>query len=173
MADTPRPVFLVDVTADPVVIRINGRASYLNCGPVGQLFKTLAGKQRTDIVVDFSGCTGMDSTFLGIMAAAALGMRRQKPPGTLTLARLGPRNLELVRNLGLHRILTIAADEKDLRFPTSADAHFSQPAIEAADPQTILRAHEALVDADETNRNRFQDVLAFLKNQIDQETPEL
>lgn len=172
MADTPKAVFLVDVTADPVVIRIDGRASYLNCGPVSKLFKTLAEKKRTDVVIDFSGCTGMDSTFLGIMAAAALGMRRQNPPGTLTLARLGARNLELVRNLGLHRLLTIAADERDLRFPSGNEGNFSQPAAAAADPGTILRAHQALVDADESNRNRFQDVLAFLKNQIDQEPRE-
>lgn len=172
MADTPKAVFLVDVTSDPVIIRIDGRASYLNCGPVSKLFKTLSEKKRGDVVIDFSNCTGMDSTFLGIMAAAALGMRRLNPPATLILSRLGPRNLELVRNLGLHRLLTIVADERDLRFPSGNGGNFSQPAIAAADPQTILRAHEALVDADETNRNRFQDVLAFLKNQIDQEAQE-
>lgn len=172
MADTSKAVFFVDVTSDPVIIRIDGRAGYLNCGPIRQLFKTLVDKKKSDVVIDFSGCTGMDSTFLGILAEAALSMRRLDPPGVLTLARLGPRNLELVRNLGLHRLLTIAADERDLRFPIGGEGHFTQATSSAADPQTILRAHEALVEADESNRNRFQDVLTFLKNQIDQEGQE-
>ena len=32
----------------------------------------------------------------------------------------------------------------------------------------VLEAHENLVSADETNRAKFQDVLAFLKNRVGQ-----
>jgi anti-sigma B factor antagonist len=31
-----------------------------------------------------------------------------------------------------------------------------------------LEAHENLVQADEANRSRFQDVLAFLRNRVEQ-----
>ena len=32
----------------------------------------------------------------------------------------------------------------------------------------VLEAHENLVTADEANRNKFQDVMAFLKNRVEQ-----
>jgi len=39
---------------------------------------------------------------------------------------------------------------------------------EAENARLVLEAHENLVAADETNRTRFQDVLAFLRNRADQ-----
>jgi hypothetical protein len=32
----------------------------------------------------------------------------------------------------------------------------------------VLEAHENLVNADESNRSKFQDVLAFLRNRVEQ-----
>ena len=49
----------------------------------------------------------MDSTFLGVLAGIALELRKRTPKGSLVLARMGQRNLELIRNLGLHQLLTV------------------------------------------------------------------
>ncbi len=66
---------------------------------------------KTRFVIDFLRCTSMDSTFLGVLAGFALELRKRTPKGSLVLTRMGQRNLELIRNLGLHKLLTIDSSE--------------------------------------------------------------
>ncbi|HEY9249325.1 MAG TPA: STAS domain-containing protein, partial [Rariglobus sp.] len=106
MADVTKPTFLVDATSDPVAIRIEGRASFQNSACLNDFFSELIGQGKTRFMMDFLNCTSMDSTFLGVLAGVALQLRKQTPSGSLVLCRMGARNLELVRNLGLHRLLT-------------------------------------------------------------------
>src|SRR3954464_4465114 len=100
MADSSAPVFLVDAYADPVVVRIDGRASFMNSGGLKDFFTEMIRQGKRRFVMDFRLCASMDSTFLGVVAGAAIELRRLNPPGHLTLARVGERNLELIRNPG-------------------------------------------------------------------------
>jgi anti-sigma B factor antagonist len=165
--DAAKPVYLVDAYSDPVVVRIDGRACFLNCASlrdfVAQMQKT--GKSR--FVIDFLRCTSMDSTFLGVLAGIALELRKKGSGGSLVVARVGQRNLELIRNLGLHKLLTV--DSGDLA-PASQAATPLDPSRrgELENARLVLEAHENLVTADESNRGKFQDVLVFMKNRIEQ-----
>jgi len=40
---------------------------------------------------------------------------------------------------------------------------------EVSDAKKVLAAHENLAEADESNVAKFQDVIAFLKNQVEQD----
>jgi anti-anti-sigma factor len=168
MTDVSRAVFLVDPESDPVAVRIEGRASFQNSGSLEQFCKDRLGEGRVRFVMDFAGCTSMDSTFLGVLAGLAIQLRRRTPAGSLVLARLNARNLELVRNLGLHRLVTI-----DEGAPTDAAAGAANPLAEKArseieSARLVLAAHENLVAADETNRARFADVVAMVRQRLDQ-----
>jgi len=168
MSENAEPAFLVNAYSDPVVIRLNGRASYLNSAPLRDFFDRMARRRKRDFVLDFRECTGMDSTFLGIIAGAALEMRNHSPNGTLVLCRLSRRNLELVRNLGLHRIVSVDSGDYCMNFETAKTKPLPDtPCAEIENARMILKAHEDLVDVDRTNRSKFQDVISFLKNQID------
>lgn len=167
-----KPVYLVDTSIEPAIIRIEGRASFQNSACLQEFFATMLKQGRTRFVVDFQGCSSMDSTFLGMMAGAALDVRRRGPGGgSLVLVRVGPRNLELIRNLGLHRLLTVdtTMDTKAPE-PTTAAAPLACTPIksEVESARMVLAAHETLVSVDEGNRTKFQDVLSFLKARIDQ-----
>lgn len=163
-------VFLVDGYSDPAILKINGRASYTNCAPVGKFFNQMVKMKKPNIVVDFADCTGMDSTFLGILAGAALECKKMDPPSSITLCRLGSRNLELVRNLGLHRILRVDSGDFDMNFDDESNGGLDTlDRTEIANAKTILKAHENLVAADEGNLKKFQDVLAYLKVQVEKE----
>jgi len=168
MAEKPESAYLVNTSSDPVILKIRGRANYLNCGPVSSFFeKVIAGGTR-HVLIDFDQCTGMDSTFLGIIAGAALEMRSQDPSGSLTLCRLGSRNLELIRNLGLHRLVHVETAEGEADFEEDEVQPITTQAREdIANARTILEAHENLVQTDERNAERFQDVLSFLKKQVE------
>jgi anti-sigma B factor antagonist len=168
MPDAPKPALLVDVASDPVAVRVEGRASFQNSASLQDLFKRLLGEGRTRFVIDFSGCSSMDSTFLGVLAGAALQVRKTTPPGSLVVARVAPRNLELVRNLGLHRILTVDAEMGPVALGTAAAALPAEKLSELENARLVLEAHKNLVTADEANRVRFEDVMTFLKKRVDE-----
>ena len=110
MRDTAnKPVYLVDAYADPVVVRVEGRACFQNSACLKDFISEMLARGKKRFVLDFQNCTSMDSTFLGVLAGVALEMRKVAKEGTLVVTRIGQRNLELMRNLGLHRLLTIAA----------------------------------------------------------------
>lgn len=167
MPDVNKPVYLVDAYADPVLVRIEGRASFANSGSLKDFFAELIKQGKPRFVVDFQLCASMDSTFLGVLAGAALELRRQTPPGTLTLTRVGERNLELIRNLGLHRLATVDAGNFPMNFSGAAQALDSKAKTEIEHARMVLEAHEHLVSVDGANAAKFQDVLAFLRNRVE------
>jgi hypothetical protein len=73
-----------------------------------------------------------------------------------------------MRNLGLHRLLTIDAGGFGLSFQKCDTPLESKKASEVENARLVLEAHENLVTADEANRTKFQDVLAFLRNRVEQ-----
>jgi anti-sigma B factor antagonist len=164
-----KPIYLVDAYSDPVVVRIEGRASFQNSACLRDFFSEMLRRGKSRFVLDFQNCTSMDSTFLGVLAGTALELRKVAPAGgSLVVARVGLRNLELIRNLGLHRILTVDAGNTPLQFDKCDTALECQGKSEIETARLVLEAHENLINADEANRSKFQDVLAFLRNRVEQ-----
>ncbi len=162
-----KPAFLVDAYSDPVLMRIEGRADFHNSSCLREFFGDMFRQGKKRFVIDFLQCTSMDSTFQGVLAEAALTLRGAGG-GSLVLARLGPRNLELVRNMGLHRLMTVDAGAFPLDFNTCSTPLKCADLSELDNARLVLEAHENLVAADEGNRAKFQDVLVFLRNRLEQ-----
>ncbi len=169
MSDVPKSVYFADTGADPVAIRVDGRASFQNSPCLQDFVDALIASGRSRFQIDFNACTGMDSTFLGVLAGTALRLRKLTPPGQLTLTRISARNLELVRNLGLHRILTVAAGDPPADSGSDSQSIPCAGRSELESAKVALQAHENLVAADEDNRARFEDVLHFLRKRIEEE----
>lgn len=170
MPEAAAPTYLVDAASDPVVIRIEGRASFQNSASLQQFLAEMRRQGRSRFVMDFQACTSMDSTFLGVLAGAALELRKAEGGGgSLVLCRVGERNLELIKNLGLHRLLVVeeCASAPEIR-PGGAALAPQAKMNELENARLVLAAHENLVAADESNRTKFQDVLAFLKSRVSQ-----
>lgn len=169
MSEAPiKPVFLVNADADPVVVRIDGRASFQNSTCLRDFVTVMFAQGRKRFVLDFQQCASMDSTFLGVLAGAAIELRKQGGGGSLVAARVGPRNLELMRSLGLHRLLTITAGEPAAAVAKCETPLEPKPSTELESAQHVLEAHENLAQADEANREKFQDVVAFLRTRLEQ-----
>lgn len=165
-----RSVFLVNPDSNPVAIRISGRASFQNVVPLKEFLKSSYATGKRDFVFDFSQCEGMDSTVLGVLAGCALELRRLSPKGSLVLSRLNDRNLELVKNLGLHRIATVDTGGEQIDNTAAATPLSEKQLSELENARLCLEAHENLVAADEKNRAKFQDVIGYLKNRVDGES---
>ncbi len=169
MAASGTPVFLVDADSEPVVVKVRGRASFMNSQHIRDFLQQSMREGRRRFVVDFAECTGMDSTFLGVLAGTALELRKSVPAGSFVFCRLGPRNLELIRNLGLHRLATVDTGGSllpDGREPGTALEGAKLGELENA--RLCLEAHERLIEVDEKNLGRFQDVVGLLKSRIDE-----
>ena len=164
MSDPQQPTFLVSAYSDPVVVKINGKSNYLNCNSFREFIETIIKGGSHHIFINFEECKGMDSTFLGILAGTALELRKLTPAGELVVGNLSERNHELICNLGLQNLLTVSKDET-----AAADNFAALQNQEVSDAKNILKAHKNLTEADKENVSKFQDVIAFLQNQVEKQ----
>ena len=162
-----QPTFLVSADSDPIIIQVNGKANYMNCNTFREFIKQIVNEAHNHIVLDLKECTGMDSTFLGILAGTALDLHKQAPAGILILCNLSERNYQLVHNLGLHGLLTIEKDLMNIVDTNDQETFSALKNVEVSDAREVLKAHENLIKADEANTTKFQDVITFLKKQTE------
>ncbi len=151
--------------SDPVAIRVEGKANFKNCSGMKDFLNKMIQNGKHRFVMDFESCTGMDSTFLGVMAGAALQLRKTTPRGSLVVSHLNERNNELVHNLGLNRLLTV----DDGVGVSRDDTAFLQTAVlsdEIQAARAVLDAHRNLVEVDDENAAKFRDVMSFCEKQI-------
>lgn len=161
--------FLVNPDSEPVAIRIEGKANFKNCGGMKDFLNKMIQGGKRRFVMDFDACTGMDSTFLGVMAGAALQLRKTQPRGSLVVSHLNERNNELVHNLGLNRLLTVDDGADVSRTETSfLESKTVTDEIQAA--RSVLDAHRNLVEVDDDNAAKFKDVMSFCEKQIGEES---
>ena len=161
MSDPAQPTYLVSAYSDPVVVKVNGKANYLNCNAFREFIETVIAGGCRKLFIDFVECKGMDSTFLGILAGTAIQLRKLKPAGELIVGNLSERNYELICNLGLQNLLAISKNQA-----VESRSFNALKNQEVSDAKNVLKAHENLADADQENVGKFQDVIAFLRNQV-------
>lgn len=164
MSDLQKPTFLVSAYSDPVVVKVNGKANYLNCNSFREFMETIINSEKRDIFVDFESCQGMDSTFLGILAGAAIQIKKVSPSNKIVIGNLNNRNHELIYNLGLHQLLVVT--KKNTVVKRLFDPLKNK---EISDAKSMLKAHENLTIASEQNNSKFQDVISFLRNQVEKQ----
>ena len=167
MSDPTQPTFLVSAYSDPVIVKVNGKANYLNCNSFREFMETIIAGARRRVFVDFEMCKGMDSTFLGILAGTSIELSKLHRSGELVIGNLSNRNYELICNLGLQNLLTVSK-----KTPGSEASFDPLQDLEVSDTKSILKAHEDLTLADERNINKFQDVITFLRNQVEKQDKE-
>ena len=119
---------------------------------------------RRNYVVDFQECSSMDSTFLGILVGLAMKLRKFEDDGRLTLINLQGRNLETVRNLGIHKIADVNPDDlsSDDRELNDLENNEGRDSVGS---ETICQAHKTLMELNERNSKMFCDVVNFLERQ--------
>lgn len=153
--------------SEPVAIRVEGKASFKNCGSIKDFITRMIDEGKLNFVVDFEACSGMDSTFLGVIAGSALRLRKTDPRGSLVLTHLNERNDELVHNLGLNRLLTVD-NGQSVSSENTASLKTTTVSDEIAAARQVLESHRSLVEAEGKNEAKFRDVIEFCQDQIDQ-----
>jgi anti-anti-sigma factor len=163
---------LVAIQGDVAFVRILGRGSF-KVSPDMKQFGSAAMQQDVKrFVFDMSDCLGMDSTFMGVLAGLAFRLR-QKQKGDMLMVNLTSRTRGLLATLGLDQLIRPFMAGST---PEELDGIFGQgpplkptkypPPTERETAETILEAHEKLVELSPENLPKFKDVLTFLREDL-------
>ena len=149
-----------------VRIRLEGKGSFLNSGSLKEFSREMIGRGHREFIVDLAHCPVMDSTFMGTLTGMAIQLREHQG-GQLSIINLNERNRDLLCNLGLNQLFIIESEPVGSH---AIDDHKPLDPIPEVDhtkqAQTMLEAHEALVEADPENLARFKDVLEYLRQDL-------
>ncbi len=145
-------------------VRVHGRATF-KIGPALKQFGLMAiEKGCRRIIVEMQDCVGMDSTFMGVLAGLATQLK--KSDGAIILRNISDKNAFLIKMLGINHLVQIDSDAT----ASSGMPDKSMPLQIGADKkqmtQTMITAHEALIEAAPSNMVKFKDVLVYLKEDL-------
>lgn len=149
--------------ADRIVwVRVNGRGSSTNSSALKEFAREMIRRGAREFIIDLSNCPAMDSTFLGTLAGISLRLR-ELGEGCLSVVNLNSRNAESLCSLGLNELFNVgvSATRREglpLTIPLKEAC--------AARAQTILEAHEALIQIAPENLPKFKDVIKYLKDDL-------
>ena len=149
-------------------IKVVGRGSFQNSGCLKAFYLQLLKEEVNRFVVDLENCTYLDSTFLGILLGLGLKLK-EIGNGRLHILNANPRNLELLKNLGLDRLIQIDTSRAELNGDLEKQSLEEMPCplpTRAEAAPTILEAHENLMEFDPRNIPKFKDVVEFLREDL-------
>ena len=165
----------VGVNGSVVWVRVAGRGSFLNSGSLKEFAREMVNRGYREFVFDLEECVMMDSTFMGTMAGMALRLK-ELGEGSLHVIHCGERSRELLSGLGLDQIFDIQVDgaeapQCEALTETIGDPAEKSTAAKREQVGTMIEAHEALCQAAPKNLTRFKDVLEYLKQDLQHESP--
>jgi anti-anti-sigma regulatory factor len=163
---------LVARSANLGFVKVVGRGSFQNSGCLKTFYLQLLKDHVDKFVIDLDACTYLDSTFLGILLGLGLKLR-SAGNGLLHILNASPRNVELLKNLGLDRLISIDAKKADLNGMDGQKLEQLEcrPATKTEAGPTILEAHENLMNFDARNVAKFKDVVEFLREDLGVASP--
>ena len=125
----------------------------------------MVNRGHREFVVDLRNCPAMDSTFMGTMAGIALRLR-ELGQGHLHVVNLNERNSDLLCNLGLDQLFSLDSQSPGGARATVPLDNNGADSDRKEQMNTMIEAHQALVDADAANLTKFKDVLEYLKQDL-------
>jgi len=159
------PSILVGTAGQVVWVRVEGKGSFLNATGLKEFAKEMTNRGYREFVVDLDECPLMDSTFMGTLTGMALRLR-ELGTGELRIVHLNARNRDLLMNLGLDQLMTLDAQHAAVPPQPPQQALPSDPADKQSRAETMLEAHQDLVEANPANRAKFKDVLEYLRQDL-------
>lgn len=144
----------VEVTiSDRVVyVRVIGLATMHNCGALSDFCNAMMDGECREILFDLKVCTGMDSTFMGVIAG--LSLRYKTRPDPVVVINATDHCLKLMQGLGLNYVVQIRMDPVDVP-DVEAESLRDDWASDQEKLRFIKQAHENLVTIDQRNQDRF------------------
>lgn len=153
-------------------MRVDGKGTFQNSIEVKRCFQSVIASGTKEFVVDLERCPMMDSTFLGTLTGAALNLR-ESGGGGLSILNANERNQHLLTSLGLDHILDLdldgtawAVERVTVGRELAQCEGQTSPVCKEEQTLQVLRAHQALTEANAANACKFRDVIQFLEDEL-------
>jgi anti-sigma B factor antagonist len=149
----PRPPFEVARSDDAIYVRIRGLGS-MTTAPTLEAFADEAhatGASR--FVFDFADCTGVDSTFMGMLLTIA--NRARERDGGAVLINVDEHAQKQLRSVGLEVFVTIKPGKTTLPDALKLTELAAVTTSDRERLKLMVRAHRELVAADARNKAKF------------------
>jgi len=134
------------------VVQLSGFMSWQLAPALKEMFQQAKNRASSSVHVDLKKCEAMDSTMLGLLLLHA---------PDLTLHQPGDRVISQLHEMGVLHLLSVSHDP-------CPHLHVAMAITPAETPRAcselILSAHEALMDASASNREKFKGVVETLRD---------
>lgn len=147
-----------------VWIRPEGRGTFQVSPSIKEFGESRVAAGENDLVVDLEACSGMDSTFMGMLAGLGM-LLKKKGEGQLSIVGTSDKTRASLEELGLNHLMEIEPETgawigrlEDAR----SDLRPLKDQSQAPKEEHILECHENLCDADSENFDRFETVLGVM-----------
>ena len=169
---------------DVVWLRVEGAGSRENSADAARYVEREILRGKHTFVVDLESCTGLDSTFMGMLIGVAKQVR-QDDRGCLHVINARGRNAQLLKGLGVQYFCSVTEDDgpfavtyqKDQcacgeeHHMTRADVVFESE-LEHLDLSKLeltehcLEAHTRLCETGKDNQEKFQHVVDLMEQKL-------
>ncbi len=155
-----------------VWLTVEGRGNFQNSAELKSLVRQGIEEGASRIVLDLERCSGMDSTFMGMLSCVAVKL--EDAGGALHVVNAAGKNGELLRGLGLDEVFAVEDGMKLPQEDSPATGEGEEkPAVLSTVPRTpcnrqdqraiCLEAHEALAGIKDANAEKFRDVIQLMR----------
>lgn len=156
---------LVGTAGQTVYVAVKGQGNFQNSHPLKEYALAMMERGNHDFLVDLDKCSGMDSTFMGVLAGVAIKLKKNHNK-TLKLVRVSPHNRELLETLGLASLVQIM--EAGSGGAPAADPLKKSSVDKPAMSKHMLEAHETLSALSDLNKVKFKNVIQVLQEDLGQ-----
>lgn len=159
----PPTAYLVARADTTVFIRSTGLANMKNAPMLDAFLATEIEQGATTACIDLSACSGMDSTFMGLLVGYARQM--DGSGGRLVIVNPSPPNLRLLQMLGVTLVVPVIEkqDAPDVAFITLTSDPQMSP---LGRMELVQRAHQNLIKLTDANQDKFSTFLAALEKDL-------
>jgi len=168
----------VAISGRNAIVKVEGRGSFKLSSSLKQFGDTVVSKSLPLLLLDMTQCIGMDSTFMGVLAGVASRLKAHN--GRVVLINCSARTRGLLATLGLDQLIS-AYEVGQVPREYAAILQGRPPPDEQLDVstcqdvetvQTMLEAHQNLVDLVPENMPQFKDVLVYLRDEVSKKSGE-
>jgi anti-anti-sigma regulatory factor len=117
----------------------------------------------TNVLVDITQCSYMDSTILGILARWAIAFEKSHPTLPFLVGLEGGPLESIFKRMNLTMLFHLSTEVEGLEGKTLSQLVFSKPTSNKEYAENLLSAHETLAELSEENAKEFAAVIQYLK----------
>lgn len=153
------------VGKNAVFVRAHGLASMNNCLCVRDFIDHMLDEGHNFLIIDLADCTGMDSTFMGLIAGAATYDLNEHAPGVAIVN--ANRSLQsLIEEVGITEFVLI--ESEPFEDPNIQFIPLPEKTDERERLACIVQAHQKLIPLSEQNEKVFGPLLATIEAEMKQ-----